>query len=669
MGRKKNLPEKSLYEVDYTLPSVVIWFFGGQVPTKHSSKTSSSPLSSIEVSKEKKVEKKLKVGNSKVNSHSEPESDEVVSSSSGTSPPTNNGINNGITTHSPTSAPIQEQSTKKLVHPLSQFQEVPALTDLQVFISEAILSEDGNSCSFEKIYEYVSQRWRNIRRRDGSNYTTDCRRAIQANLRHNPNHVALFRRDKTKDGHWTVCTSIEESLEASRDKTSERGRGKRDRETESLMADGSTDETNGGNSDLEDGSPIQRTDTPLNQSKSETNHMNSPTSGSPSLTDPVSSVNGDGDTLETPKAEPLKLTELQALVCECIDDNSGSCHFDLIVHHVSKHWNSITNKNGNVDVKSAILATLTDSKRLFKRDTKRTGWWMINTDLIASDSGIGSPKIKKDEEVQTPKKVKVRTKIIKELQDILPTENNNNNSDGGSPSGIEGAENAGSGDESLKKNDPPMTELQVLIIQAIDAEGGVASFDQIYDRVSKKFDSIKRRDGTPYTSECRRAIQASLSNNPSTRPFFKKETKKGAVLWSLAKRSIEFLAEQKKGVNDINPTNGELIKIEESSDSSNPEQKEIDNDEEIMDNNDSEEMEEEIHDEEEYEDMEKDEKDVKPEDRAAKKQRDEPKEDKHLLANRVKRARKIKENAGKRLQTNAEHENSKVDTRLKKRRR
>jgi len=32
MVRSKGLPEKSLYEVDYTHPSVVFWFFG-QVPT------------------------------------------------------------------------------------------------------------------------------------------------------------------------------------------------------------------------------------------------------------------------------------------------------------------------------------------------------------------------------------------------------------------------------------------------------------------------------------------------------------------------------------------------------------------------------------------------------------------------------------------------------------
>jgi hypothetical protein len=41
--------------------------------------------------------------------------------------------------------------------------------------------------------------------------------------------------------------------------------------------------------------------------------------------------NEDSATMDT-----TKLNEIQALICECISDNSGSCHFDLIVHHVSK---------------------------------------------------------------------------------------------------------------------------------------------------------------------------------------------------------------------------------------------------------------------------------------------------------------------------------------------
>ncbi len=47
---------------------------------------------------------------------------------------TSNTTSNGNSSHSPTStAPPTPTTatTKKLVHPLSQFQEVPALTDLQ----------------------------------------------------------------------------------------------------------------------------------------------------------------------------------------------------------------------------------------------------------------------------------------------------------------------------------------------------------------------------------------------------------------------------------------------------------------------------------------------------------------------------------------------------------
>ncbi len=105
-------------------------------------------------------------------------------------------------------------------------------------MTEAILTYESKSVPFEAIYEYVSkvsvpiiviviiiiifpvqkgmmrfitllsyyssnyhllfvnQRWKSVRRRDGSTYTTDCKRAIQANLRHNPSHLALFRVSK-----------------------------------------------------------------------------------------------------------------------------------------------------------------------------------------------------------------------------------------------------------------------------------------------------------------------------------------------------------------------------------------------------------------------------------------------------------------------------------------
>lgn len=70
MVRIKVNPEKSLYEVDYTHPSVILWFFGGQVPTKGNSKTQhlrvgiASATSSTQNGKDKdyKDKKPLKVG-------------------------------------------------------------------------------------------------------------------------------------------------------------------------------------------------------------------------------------------------------------------------------------------------------------------------------------------------------------------------------------------------------------------------------------------------------------------------------------------------------------------------------------------------------------------------------------------------------------------------------
>jgi hypothetical protein len=208
-----------------------------------------------------------------------------------------------------------------------------------------------------------------------------------------------------------------------------------------------------------------------------------------------------------------------------------------------------------------------------------------------------------------------------------------------------------------------------LIIQAIDTEGGVASFDQIYDRVSKKFDSIKRRDGTPYTSECRRAIQASLSNNPVTRPFFKKETKKGTIYWSLAKRSVcDF-------VDNCNNLKVEFLAEYRQNDSEEPKQPEAEVDRQMDEaedqQNESEEADEEIHDEE-LED-EEDTTKAKTEKEEEDKQKEDTKEEKHLYANRVKRARKIKENAGKRTGASSPSSSSETKTdkelRFKKRRR
>jgi hypothetical protein len=88
---------------------------------------------------------------------------------------------------------------------------------MQILIIDAI-AEVGEPATFDQILQSVSSRWRGIkiRRRDGTPYTTDCRRAIQANLRTNPHQVSLFVRAATSDGTvaWRFSQSIEEAEEA-----------------------------------------------------------------------------------------------------------------------------------------------------------------------------------------------------------------------------------------------------------------------------------------------------------------------------------------------------------------------------------------------------------------------------------------------------------------------
>jgi hypothetical protein len=44
-----------------------------------------------------------------------------------------------------------------------------------------------------------------------------------------------------------------------------------------------------------------------------------------------------------------------------------------------------------VDVRTAILNALTDTNnRLFKRDSKRTGWWMINNMVLPKSKNNGN---------------------------------------------------------------------------------------------------------------------------------------------------------------------------------------------------------------------------------------------------------------------------------------
>jgi hypothetical protein len=88
-----------------------------------------------------------------------------------------------------------------------------------------------------------------------------------------------------------------------------------------------------------------------------------------------------------------------------------------------------------------------------------------------------------------------------------------------------------------------LTELQKMIMRAISLEGGTCGLEKIYEYVKPRYDRLKRRDGSSYATNARRAIQASLSNNSSNRPIFQLVGTNAdeETLWSLTERGQESL--------------------------------------------------------------------------------------------------------------------------------
>jgi hypothetical protein len=97
-------------------------------------------------------------------------------------------------------------------------KEISPLNDIQQLITEAIMI-NGEPCDFERIFDYVNAKWnRNkIRRRDGTPYATDPRRVILANLRYNPLHLSLFRKDGVIPKSWRLCHTMEEATRVAKE--------------------------------------------------------------------------------------------------------------------------------------------------------------------------------------------------------------------------------------------------------------------------------------------------------------------------------------------------------------------------------------------------------------------------------------------------------------------
>eukprot|EP01116_Phalansterium_solitarium_P013181 TRINITY_DN3030_c0_g1_i2.p1 TRINITY_DN3030_c0_g1~~TRINITY_DN3030_c0_g1_i2.p1 ORF type:complete len:763 (+),score=281.47 TRINITY_DN3030_c0_g1_i2:169-2457(+) len=216
MVRVKSKPLRSLPDIDYTLPEVAVWFFG-QPATK---KNKASPVIAVKLGK--KVEKEK----SKLKQRPE------------------------------TVAEVPERAA----HPLAAHPDVPSLTNMQELITAAIYAgrDETGWCTFDKMYDFVSKQWRSMRRRDGSSFAADCRRAIQSGLRQTPNQLSLFRKDPNSRDRWQFIEHYEDALDVARQRQADRrarknGRPEAESEASDAEEDGADEHADEADADAEDG--------------------------------------------------------------------------------------------------------------------------------------------------------------------------------------------------------------------------------------------------------------------------------------------------------------------------------------------------------------------------------------------------------------------------------
>lgn len=200
------------------------------------------------------------------------------------------------------------------------------------------------------------------------------------------------------------------------------------------------------------------------------------------------------------RVKDSKLTNLQILISISIIRSANyEARLDYILDFVCQHYTYLLGRDGNpkaTDPKRAVLASLSKNASSSPLFVKVGDVWKIG-----------------------PKNVLYGSKeVIPGLMEYITVSK--------SPG------------DSVE-----LTELQKMIMRAISLEGGTCGLEKIYDYVKLRYDRLKRRDGSSYATNARRAIQASLSNNSSNRPIFQLvgSNDDEETLWSLTERGLESL--------------------------------------------------------------------------------------------------------------------------------
>jgi len=200
------------------------------------------------------------------------------------------------------------------------------------------------------------------------------------------------------------------------------------------------------------------------------------------------------------RVKDSKLTNLQILISiSIIRSPNYEAHLDYILNFVCQHYTYLLGRDGNpkaTDPKRAVLASLSKNASSSPLFVKVGDVWKIG------------PK-----------------NVLYGLREVIP----------GLMEYITVSKLPGDAIE--------LTELQKMIMRAISLEGGTCGLEKIYEYVKPRYDRLKRRDGSSYATNARRAIQASLSNNSSNRPIFQLvgTNSDEETLWALTERGQESL--------------------------------------------------------------------------------------------------------------------------------
>ena len=411
-------------------------------------------------------------------------------------------------------------------------KDPPALTQLQVLMAEAI-HKKGGKATFQEMHKHVHQFWGTLRRRNGSKYTADAKRAIKASLANNPTSYPIFIKFGKKNGErlWGNAERAIQALKNAGKFSEELALQARDNDNEPVNEGDALD------SDVEekeDGSPAPSFMDDMRHLEDE--------SSSVGLGSTSNSREGEGEGEEqgeekdeslhssveekeesNPEALLQKLTPLQRLIRDAIIEHGGHASLETIVEEVKKKWSTLKKRDGTqltTEPYRSVKASLSNNNPSTGKIFEKVGeeWKLVPAFAENSPASKTPPMATPPTALPTlPSKNPLRLSNLN--KSLL---------------------------EEQKYN-----LLQALVVRVISEHGGSCSKEVIEQAISNNWKAIKQFDEAGvvtalYSDDPIKAVSACLSDdntytpNGLPSPLFKKE-RSFADAWKIGNTSLKKL--------------------------------------------------------------------------------------------------------------------------------